>query len=395
MMRNKIGVPVCGDDFFDRKDKTAQIRHLLNQGNNVLLLAPRRVGKTSLMRRLQELENEHGLKSIFVDVSDCADERAFVKELYKELGKIDKSGGIFNVLQKNPAVNALKSLKKVEGYGFAIEFNGNEAEDWQKAAELLYDCLDKLSGKHLFMVDEVPVFTLRLSKLDAGAQRVADFLHWFRKLRQNRENIQWIAAGSIGLDTVTARLKLGGAINDFAIVKLGAFSDEVAGEFIVKLAESHKIHLKPDTVKHIVAKIGWPMPYYLQLVFSELFNLFNESGKAPDVAAVDKSYENLLSPSNKGYFDHWIQRLTDELGKPDDLYALELLDIAAKDPKGVLCSNFDMALDGKINDADKRNEKTQYLLDILENDGYLVNTEGRFAFRSPLLRDFWLRRRAK
>jgi len=32
------------------------------------------------------------------------------------------------------------------------------------------------------------------------------------------------------------------------------------------------------------------------------------------------------------------------------------------------------------------------LLDTLESDGYLVEHDGRFVFRSPLLREFWVRR---
>ena len=31
----------------------------------------------------------------------------------------------------------------------------------------------------------------------------------------------------------------------------------------------------------------------------------------------------------------------------------------------------------------------RFLLDVLENDGYLVVDEGRYVFRSPLLRDYW------
>jgi predicted AAA+ superfamily ATPase len=52
MLTNQLGRPVSGEDFFDREDKLNQIWQLLHDSNNLLLLAPRRVGKTSLMTRL-------------------------------------------------------------------------------------------------------------------------------------------------------------------------------------------------------------------------------------------------------------------------------------------------------------------------------------------------------
>lgn len=36
-------------------------------------------------------------------------------------------------------------------------------------------------------------------------------------------------------------------------------------------------------------------------------------------------------------------------------------------------------------------EHTRYLLGVLVNDGYLVVVDGRWQFRSPLLRDYWRR----
>jgi hypothetical protein len=45
-----------------------------------------------------------------------------------------------------------------------------------------------------------------------------------------------------------------------------------------------------------------------------------------------------------------------------------------------------------MHEARERDDKLRYLLDVLVNDGYLVDTGGRHIFRSPLLRAFWLRR---
>jgi hypothetical protein len=44
-----------GIDFLDREDELAALQRLIEEGRNVLLVAPRRSGKTSLLHRLEEL----------------------------------------------------------------------------------------------------------------------------------------------------------------------------------------------------------------------------------------------------------------------------------------------------------------------------------------------------
>ncbi|MBI1924124.1 ATP-binding protein [Candidatus Poribacteria bacterium] len=51
MLRNIVGPPARRDDFFDREETVELLWERLASGN-VLLAAPRRFGKTSLMYRL-------------------------------------------------------------------------------------------------------------------------------------------------------------------------------------------------------------------------------------------------------------------------------------------------------------------------------------------------------
>ena len=52
-MRNVIGQAVVGDDLYGRDYELARLREMLEQGGHILMLAPRRVGKTSLMLELR------------------------------------------------------------------------------------------------------------------------------------------------------------------------------------------------------------------------------------------------------------------------------------------------------------------------------------------------------
>ena len=51
-MRNMTGQPVTGEDLYGRRDDIESLWARLGRGEHLLMLAPRRVGKTSLMLEL-------------------------------------------------------------------------------------------------------------------------------------------------------------------------------------------------------------------------------------------------------------------------------------------------------------------------------------------------------
>src|SRR5271163_2995563 len=87
-MRNIIGSPAEGDDFFDRPKILDRLRRELDNLANILLVAPRRVGKTSLVIRLCEnWRSDPKQKAVFLDVEGRGDEFAFAEKLIEELAR--------------------------------------------------------------------------------------------------------------------------------------------------------------------------------------------------------------------------------------------------------------------------------------------------------------------
>jgi hypothetical protein len=209
-----------------------------------------------------------------------------------------------------------------------------------------------------------------------------------RRLRLQYPSIRWMLAGSIGLDTVASRLNIGDAVNDLHIAKLDAFEEPAAAEFLRVLSETYQLELTEAVRRHVIRRAGWPVPFYLQLIFKEL-----RSGSKPVTEErVDRAIESLLGPQHRNYFDYWRQRLHEELGEPDGAHASLILSHACRAPEGASRSTLSLALSTMIRDAKAREDALRYLLDVLQNDGYLVEAHGKMRFRSPLLREFWLRR---
>jgi hypothetical protein len=282
----------------------------------------------------------------------------------------------------------ISRVKKAGAGVFSIEFEPGNM-DWARMGEELAEALEGLDGRTLIQVDELPVFVLKLlNREDETEQgRIREFLYWLRRLRQAYPRVRWMLAGSIGLDTVASRLNIADSINDLAIETLGAFDVETSHALLRELAKTYNVELADGVRRHILVRVGWPIPHYLQLIFHKLRDC-----KKPQNADVDAAVDTLLDAHHKGVFDYWRQRLRDEMGRPDADHAASLLNSACRTPTGVRRSSFQQALTRAIPDPDLREEKLRYVLDVLENDGYLVEHEKSWMFRSPLLREYWSRR---
>lgn len=75
---NKIGPPVEGDDFFGREKEIQKANKLLDSSHSLLLSAPRRIGKSSLAKRLIEEKKNQGWKCVYIDLEETTTEDGFL-----------------------------------------------------------------------------------------------------------------------------------------------------------------------------------------------------------------------------------------------------------------------------------------------------------------------------
>ncbi len=274
---NITGSPVSGGDFYDRKwDLDVLIRALL-AGNNVLLTAPRRVGKSSLVLAALHWGRGQGWTAIDVDAQDCDTEPSFLEKLIESCRKAGvKLSTLDELAQKAKALKRFLAGTNLGGGGVTIELPDEGAEDWREAGRVFQRLLDQLSSgttRVLIGIDELPIFLAQLQKQTQGDDRVDLVLRWLRALRgQTQGRVAWIICGSVGLDTFVERHGLVGTINDLQLHPLGPFSDEVSVDFLMALgnASAGRLPMTEDLARAILRRVGWPLPYYLQLMFHAL-----------------------------------------------------------------------------------------------------------------------------
>jgi hypothetical protein len=91
------------------------------------------------------------------------------------------------------------------------------------------------------------------------------------------------------------------------------------------------------------------------------------------------------------YFSYWDERLHDSLGAPSDAIARALLATCAQAPEGATQVAMSQAIAAIIPEIVERANALKWIVDVLSNDGYLVEHDGRWRFRSGLLRRYWMR----
>lgn len=299
MVTNKIGQPVTGSDFFDRERERRQIWDFLHR-DHLLLLAARRVGKTSLMLRLREEAPEKGFAVAYASVADVEDEAGFTRRLLSAVAEAQGDTGRLDRLASGPLGKLLRRVKKVEAFSTGFELAPFDDSEWQSVGESLARALDRQQGRWLLLVDELPLFVLELVRKDPEGRRARRFLSWFRGLRQQADltgSLRWLLAGSIGLDTVAARIRAGDTINDLHLIHLGPFTPELADRLLEELAASHEFPLADEVRTRMLRRVGWLIPYHLQLLFSKLRERCEDHGEPPTVTAVDDAIEALLRPA--------------------------------------------------------------------------------------------------
>jgi hypothetical protein len=387
-IENIIGKPVSDQNFFGRGAELAALQ-AITEREHVLLLAPRRVGKTSLLHALaKRVDNEGSVIGVYASVAAATSEAQFVQAVLNAIyatrrGRKLKRGLVSRALGLGRGVKSVK----IAGSGVDLE---TTTPAWQDDADRAFATIIPSEQPVLILIDELPVLVLALAKADPSGARVRAFLQWFRNLRQHptgAAKFRFVLAGSIGLDNVTRRHQLTDTINDLRLWPLGPFEQVHAHDFLAQLAESYQLELGSELCAAICGATEWLIPYHLQVIFGALRE--HARGTQPTAEMLAAVVEGLVD--RRTYFSYWDERLHESLGPPSDGIARALLSLCAQRPEGATASAMSHAIGELVPDGAERAKAFKWIVDVLANDGYLVERDGRWRFRSALLRRYWVK----
>lgn len=81
------GMSVGGDNFTDRIEETKRVKLDFENGINVILISPRRMGKTSLIKKVISEMDSPEIKVVYMDIYDCRSEYDFYNRFAETMMK--------------------------------------------------------------------------------------------------------------------------------------------------------------------------------------------------------------------------------------------------------------------------------------------------------------------
>lgn len=400
MSRNIVGAPVRGEDFFDREELVALVWDRLGTGN-VLLAAPRRFGKTSLMYRLKD-EPQAGWHVVHVDAESIREPANFVIAVLDAM-MADRRVRKFLVSAWRQSSKWARDLFPEMEMGtpwdvnLKIRLKEKIGPDWSERGEALLRVLRKWEGRLLLIIDELPVMLHLFEDNDIGDAETRAFLYWFRRLRVDPDvgltNCRFLIGGSIGIEHYLSRLGAVDSFNDFERVTVGELTQPLARDFLETRLASRGVALSRSAVSKMLELVGTPIPFFLQVFVAEVAAEVANGAQRMGPKKLEEIYHHrVLGAVSKTYFQHYYDRLR-WYDKPDERAAKALLrQLALAFPSAIQTSQL-RNLYGKEIGEGASDDGFGRLVGDLENDFYVRYRpeDAGYAFASKILCDWWRR----
>jgi hypothetical protein len=366
------GAVTRGRDFFNQEKFISEIWESL-KNKHIILTGPRRVGKTSILYHLLD-SKKNGFTPLHIDLEGISDVPSFATEVIMAYNRWIMRAFEGKTEQE---VNVEKKRLKT-----SLEIH------WQERWEEF--CLS-LNHKVLFLFDE---FTMMLenmlSKNKEEACQLLDILYQtIPKLRETR----CIITGSILIKRVIDMLDYGNKDAFYSLFdekRLFALSKEDGYELTQILLAGIGIMPEKEKVETILSLIGSPIPFFIQLFVLEIEKGLLREDKATTPENIKGVYqERLLGSECKSYFRHYYDHLSKYRlgfiypmpGLKDIFEELSKAERTAVELKPIFKQRCP-----RVSDDDFAR-----LMEYLEDEFYIEEVEGRYAFSCNLIRDWWLR----
>lgn len=394
MARILVGPIPEPDDMFGREQEIAECWTTLAHGN-LLLLAPRRFGKSGVMRHLQR-RPQSGLTPIWLHLEHIKDGVQFAEAL---LTVIRNDSNLLGIIRSATGAGR-KFLSRVEEIGTdslgKVKLRAAEAKEWQEVVSEVVSALEARDTPILFLWDELPAMVKTIANKE-GDDAAREFLSWFRSLRLNGDDElsrhRFVVAGSTGLDyLLNQRLTNPETINDFRRVIIGPLSPEHARKMCQQLAAISKLQIDELAIQLILKRIGQSVPYFIQLFFSQLQQSIRQGANTVTPELINTIFDKQMAgPTCKAYFDQYRRRLK-QYPKATEMGAIEILATIAAAEAPIPSEQLFQVYTACLGNAAHRAEFADLLAD-LECDWYLQcdpQTDG-YYFYMAVMRDWWRR----
>ncbi len=384
--RVRTGGMATGANFFDRAEELERMWQAIRSGKNILLQAPRRYGKSSLLHHIAAAPCE-GWCACYVDLQGGKSPEDFIYLILKEVCQQHR---FKECLPAHLSKQEPWSCSEIVKDGLFRKERATIRKDWKGYGERLFLSLNGASERIILLLDEVS-FLLEdmIAEMGNKVDEVADLLSWFASIRGQTNRISYVLSGSEHLSAFLDAYGVDGQLQDMTLEHLDLFEKARAKEFISLIMAGQGIVISADEIDRILSFLGNPIPYFLQLVLDTLISDCKRDGSLSGERMEEIYYHKLLGPERKRYFESVYQQV-----ERYDRYKREarkgaermLSELASRD--AVSKADLEALWTSETGSA----SKLDMMLGILRDDFYVGEESGDLVtMSSKLLKDWWQR----
>ena len=304
----KYGKEVAGYQFYDRSESCGQLYHTLKDGStNVVLYAPRRYGKTSLVLKvLHQFKNE-GVKCIHFDLSKINSLEKFCTEYTQAVYAL--WGGLPEIVSKlkEYLAHLHPTVSFSDGILPEITFDYGERMNSLAVSEVL-DLPEKLAEQ---MGEESVVVAFDEFQDVADLTKSVPLEAVFRSVIQSHQRVRYVFLGS---KTHLMQRMFGSRSRPFyksaLSVKIGKPPEEESVEFLVSRFAAEGIEIA-DPVLSRMLQISQNIPYFLQAMAAQSFQSVEaRGGRKVEDSDLDAAIVR-FTEGNEDYYDEILRNLAE------------------------------------------------------------------------------------
>lgn len=382
------GQRVTGDSFLGRETFIEELTERLHQGQRLLLVAPRRFGKTSCLTMLSDLLDGCYLP-LYVDVGSCKGGTDFVCRLLGELAARRDHGLTIPPALQEPGLDDGARRRRERALARVA---ARIRDSWRSPLEQLLGALDSHPDRPaLLILDELTWMLESIIEQPGGVEECRELIEVLND--QVRPRLRLILSGSVYLDHLLRSRGLP-RLAGWSEVQLPPWRDEVPDVIIRALGMGEGLVLGDDAVQQILEQTGAVVPFFLQKLLDEIGAQVPQ-GKTRDCSIVARAHATLISRRRDNpYLDlqQHLDRYQEYLRTPRARAAAEaILDLASA-PDGMDRADAGRAARNRLRSAGRSTtaDEVELLLGMLRHDFYLYSPgPDRLAFRCQAIRRWW------
>jgi hypothetical protein len=389
-----VGSVPRGEDYFGQEALIENLWSRLKR-DNVLLVAPRRFGKTGAMYQL--LDNPRDLfRPLYINVEHIMSAADFMVELIAVLLRDHHFTRVVNALWEETRefgrfLRNLPSSIDVGGLKVELREKTDVPQQWISYGERVMALLAKDGPPLLLLIDEFAVMLGYIAQ--RNREEVEQLLRWFRAARTAPDTkTRFVIGGSINLISTLDSLGLVDTVNDLSIERLKPFDPETAKHFVEAIFTSRQVELVLEVRDTILELVGAPIPYLLAVLLTAVFDRQRATHAPVSTEMLKAAFEeDLLGGATSVVFQHYRSRIDQYYPGQEGRAAKAILGILSRSDSPVRRDTLYQIFLKTCNlpPNPQTDEEFKQLMDKLDNDFYIVTQDGTYAFFSRVLQLWW------